>query len=77
VAPSASIIAQVSAGNAAWSPVSSTNSAGTVTPGAHRTNPAFHVSPDHLDSQASGVVSQPKPTWPQLMRSRRFANCEP
>ena len=53
-----------SAGNAAWSPVSSTNSVGTVTPGAHRTKSAFDDSPDHVESQASGVVRRPNPTWP-------------
>ena len=51
-------------GKAAWSPVSSTNSAGAVTPGAHRTKSAFELRPDHVESHASGVVSRPNPTCP-------------
>ena len=32
--------------------------------GAHRTKSALEESPDQVDSQASGVVSRPKPTRP-------------
>jgi hypothetical protein len=57
-------MARESAGNAAWSPVSSSKSVGADTPGAQRTKPACELSPDHVDSQASGVVSRPNPTSP-------------
>jgi len=32
--------------------------------GAHRMKLALELSPDHVDSQASGVVRRPKPTRP-------------
>src|SRR5580692_11767704 len=63
-APSASVIWRESEGKAAWSPVSSINSVGAVTPGAHRAKSALELSPDQVDSQASGVVSRPKPVRP-------------
>src|SRR5262245_65515350 len=64
VAPSASHIALASSGKQAWSPVSSTNKLGAVTPGAQRRKSALVLSPDHVDSQASGVAKRPKPTSP-------------
>src|SRR5262245_2311171 len=64
VAPSASHIALASSGKHAWSPVSSTNRVGAVTPDAQRRKSALVLSPDHVDSQASGVAKRPKPTSP-------------
>jgi hypothetical protein len=64
LAPSAPIIWREPAGKAVWSPVSSMNRVGTVTPGAQRTKSALELSPDQVDSHASRVVSRPKPVRP-------------
>jgi hypothetical protein len=40
-------------GKAAWSPVSSMNSVGNFTPGAHRTKSALVCSPDQVDSESA------------------------
>ena len=70
-APIASNISRATDGKVAWSPVYSMNRLGIVTSGAHVTNRAFELSPDQVDSQASAVVSRPKPVIPKLIRSGR------
>jgi hypothetical protein len=60
-------IERVSPGKAAWSPVSSMKSVGTVTLGAQRMKSAFELSPDQVESHASAVLSLPNPTRPWLV----------
>src|SRR5690606_11859428 len=59
-------ISSISEGNAAWSPVYSSISVGSVSSGPHLLKLAFDSSADQVESHDSAVTCLPKPMQPQF-----------